>query len=557
MKHRFIIFIIIISFFSACQEDRTLWLNAVETLLSTNPDSALIVISSINPNELKPAKEKARYALLMSAVLDKNYIDVQSDSLISIAVDYYSLRKCDSNRMRSWYYLGIVLKNAGEYIPSMLSFEKAEQDALLLKDFFYLGLICRNKASLYSYTNNNTAAIECQKMAVHYFDQANAVLYKQYSEASLAIDYSNNLEFDRADSLLSDIVIHTTDSFLKMHCDINRASNLIKQDTLFSEAIRLYRSYPETYYDILDYAYLAQAFEMTDQKDLADHWMAEAYARCQNREQAATLDYMASRIKLNRGDFKAAFYLVDHATTVQDSVTRVLLQQSLSAAQRDYYKNESQLREERIQRLRERTGWGLALGVLSLLLTITLALLRARKSDRQLQEQMALLALEERNLERVTSENAHLVGSLFNEKIGRLEQLNDLYFKEEDEKQKDRIFKQIRQTSASMRKDPTLFPSLEKDLDCYCNGIMTKLREQVPSIKGETNLRTIMLFFAGFSYPVVQFILNKVSIESLKTARYRFRKEILSADAADADLFLKMLEVKKQPQADTNESLNC
>ena len=170
---------------------------------------------------------------------------------------------------------------------------------------------------------------------------------------------------------------------------------------------------------------------------------------------------------------------------------------------------------------------------------------------------MVLLALEERNLERVKSEKAHLVGALFNEKIGRLEELNDLYFKEEDEKQKERIFKQIRQTAASLRKDPTLFPSLEKDLDRYCNGIMTKLREQVPTIKGENNLHTIMLFFAGFSYPVVQFILNKVSIESLKTARSRFRKEILSADAADADMFLKMLEMKKRPQTDTNESLNC
>ena len=27
--------------------------------------------------------------------------------------------------------------------------------------------------------------------------------------------------------------------------------------------------------------------------------------------------------------------------------------------------------------------------------------------------------------------------------------------------------------------------------------------------------------------------------------------------AADADMFLKMLEMKKRPQTDTNESLNC
>jgi hypothetical protein len=64
-----------------------------------------------------------------------------------------------------------------------------------------------------------------------------------------------------------------------------------------------------------------------------------------------------------------------------------------------------------------------------------------------------------------------------------------------------------------------------------------------------------MLFFAGFSYPVVQLIMNKQSVESLKMGRSRFRKEILAAKAADADMFLKMLDMKKRPQAGTNENI--
>jgi hypothetical protein len=167
---------------------------------------------------------------------------------------------------------------------------------------------------------------------------------------------------------------------------------------------------------------------------------------------------------------------------------------------------------------------------------------------------MARLALEERDLDRVKKENAQLVGSLFNDKIGRLEELNDLYVQGEDEKQKERVFRQIKHAVASMQKDQTLFPSLEKDLDRYCNGIMSKFRQQVPSIKRENQLHTVMLFFAGFSYPVVQLIMNKPSVESLKMDRSRFRKEILSANAADADLFLKMLDMKKRPQDGTNES---
>lgn len=156
---------------------------------------------------------------------------------------------------------------------------------------------------------------------------------------------------------------------------------------------------------------------------------------------------------------------------------------------------------------------------------------------------MAQLALKERELERITQEKAHLVGSLFSEKIDHLDKLAESYFRLESGKEKELAFKQIKQLVATIRNDDDLFSSLEKDLDRYCDNIMSKLREQVPRIKGD-NLRTIMLFFAGYSYETVQLILNKVSIESLRMAHSRFRKEIKEADAADADVFLSMLEMK-------------
>ncbi len=554
MRLRHVFFLIFFTIFVSCKEEYSFQLTKAETLLFSRPDSALVILDSVPFEKLKTREDRAQYALLMSAALDKNYIDVASDSLIKIAVDYYSGKQCGPQRMQAWYYQGLVLKNAQKYIPSMLCFEKAETDAQKLEDYFYLGLIYRNKALLYSFTNNNPAAIEGKRLSVDCFKKADAPRYAAYAKASLAIDYSNNKDFSKADSLLLEIIQQTDDPLLKYQCVMHRAGILVKQDTLPLTAIEMFRECPKRLYGYLDYAYLAQAFDMTGQRDSADYWMAEAYIRCQNREQTATLDYMASRLQLNRRNFESAFYLVDHAASVQDSLTRMLLEQSISAAQRDYYKNEASLREERIHRLRERTMSGIVMALIALALFVSVVVSQNRKKDRLLQEQMARLALEERDLDRVKKENAQLVGSLFNDKIGRLEELNDLYFQGEDEKQKERVFRQIKHAVASMQKDQTLFPSLEKDLDRYCNGIMSKFRQQVPSIKRENQLHTVMLFFAGFSYPVVQLIMNKPSVESLKMDRSRFRKEILSANAADADLFLKMLDMKKRPQDGTNES---
>ena len=204
--------------------------------------------------------------------------------------------------------------------------------------------------------------------------------------------------------------------------------------------------------------------------------------------------------------------------------------------------------------MRQRTIFGIVFGILLMSLLAMTAVIRSRKKDQLLQKQMARLALEERELERVNRDNAHLVGSLFSEKIDHLDRLSESYFKMDEGKEKEALFKQIKQTVSSLRKDQGMFLSLEKDLDRYCNGIMSKLRDQVPRISGD-NRRIIALFFAGYSYETVKLILNKVSVESLKTARSRFRKEIKDSGAPDTDFFLKMLEMKKRPQAGTNENI--
>ena len=204
--------------------------------------------------------------------------------------------------------------------------------------------------------------------------------------------------------------------------------------------------------------------------------------------------------------------------------------------------------------MRQRTIFGIVFGILLISLLAMSAVIQSRKKDQLLQKQMARLALEERELERVNRDNAHLVGSLFSEKIDHLDRLSDSYFKMDEGKDKELAFKQIKELVSTIRKDDNLFLSLEKDLDRYCNGIMSKLSSQVPRISGD-NRRIIALFFAGYSYETVKLILNKVSVESLKTARSRFRKEIKDSGAPDTDFFLKMLEMKKRPQTGTNENI--
>ena len=295
---------------------------------------------------------------------------------------------------------------------------------------------------------------------------------------------------------------------------------------------------------------------MIGQRDSSDYWFSKGYSKCRDQLDSASLDYMKSLVEMTRGHYQEAYHLVNHAATVQDSLSRILLQQSVSGAVRDYYKSETNLREEKIRSMRQRALFGVILGLFIMsILALSLVSL-SKKTDQLLKEEMARVALRERELERVNRDNAHLIGSLFSEKINHFDKLSESYFRMEEGKEKEVLFQQIKALATTIRNDDALFLSLEKDLDRYCNGIMSKIRLQVPRIKGE-NLRIIALFFAGFSYETVKFILNKYSIESLKTARSRYRKEIKDAHAPDADFFLKMLEMKKRPLAGTNENLGA
>ena len=90
-----------------------------EQLLKTQPDSALLVLQQLSSKDLYPRSLRARYAVLLTAAQYKNYIEVQSDSLIGPAYDYYHRYGRLERRMMAAYYLGIVKQNAGKTVEEV------------------------------------------------------------------------------------------------------------------------------------------------------------------------------------------------------------------------------------------------------------------------------------------------------------------------------------------------------------------------------------------------------------------------------------------------------
>ena len=81
--------------------------------------------------------------------LDKNYIFVESDSLIRIARDFYRHSNDLRSRYLSKFYYGLVLHNQKENVEALINYLEAESDALRLEDPYLLGMLYNEISDIY------------------------------------------------------------------------------------------------------------------------------------------------------------------------------------------------------------------------------------------------------------------------------------------------------------------------------------------------------------------------------------------------------------------------
>lgn len=235
--------------------------------------------------------------------------------------------------------------------------------------------------------------------------------------------------------------------------------------------------------------------------------------------------------------------------SIQDSAFRAHLQESVFTAQRDFYQQESTMQAIRLQKQRITFTFSCIFILLSLLILFIIVQKKRKEQEARWKEQMAQLALEQQS---ILKGNSLLVGTMFLDKLISLCGLSMHYYSASDKDEKKCFFEEFKNAAKELRNSPDLLDKLKDDLNLYCAGIMDKLSEQVPEIKGE-NRNIIALFFSGIPDAFIQTIMNRMSLGSLRTLRSRFRQTIKDASCPDEDLFLEMLSTEKQPGKKSKE----
>ena len=122
---------------------------AGEVMETENPAVVRVMLDSINTEELNTRRLKARYALLYSQALDKNYIDLATDSIIRPAVRYYRHHGSAEDKLKTLYYLGRIKENAGDNEDAMRCYIEAERYVHRNENLLMSGRLYSAKKAIY------------------------------------------------------------------------------------------------------------------------------------------------------------------------------------------------------------------------------------------------------------------------------------------------------------------------------------------------------------------------------------------------------------------------
>lgn len=189
----------------SCNRHGAVWdkLDAAEKLMDNKPDSALALLEDIPAESVKGKETAARYALLKSIALDKNYIDTTAFDVLQPAIDYYVKHGTPDEQLRTYYYQGRIYQNQGDDDSAMRSFMAARDLKNKVTDTLLLAHTLVAQGSLYIKQYKTKDFVQNNIEAAKFYSSIgrNLLAIKSYTKAIDGYVMMDNKS--AADSLMS------------------------------------------------------------------------------------------------------------------------------------------------------------------------------------------------------------------------------------------------------------------------------------------------------------------------------------------------------------------
>lgn len=517
-----------------------------ETLMMSAPDSALSLLETVDPTELRGDRRKALHALLLSQAMDKNYIDTDNDSLINIAVNFYATDDDLRHRMLSYYYLGRVKNNAGDNREVLLSYMKALELATEAGDNYWIGLISRRISNTFNKSYNCAEQLYYAEKA---FEHMRLTGQHSHTCATMIIFIEalyNKGEFDKgieyAYSLLDSVHINHVSRHEKAANALVGKGHLLKYEDRkaipFLEKACIANS-DATY---IDSAYLGVAYTSVGKTDLA----RSILNRLNRFDADSCLEYSWLRYEILKriGTAQEALDALVLTDSLVNKKFSALLADNQSRLISELYNAERREAIDKADANRTRMIIILLASCAVLSIAVTIGLRLYRKQRREIENNVAIAEELRQILSLKENQNAKTKKAIEDIMSSRYETIDHLcslcYEKKDDSSLKMRISEEVVSTIDSLTNQKGKLPELERNADKFHNGLMSHFRSEMPGLRKADYL--LMLFSTlGFSTPAIALLLKEDKIEAVYNRRSRLKIKIKRINPPHATEFLNAL----------------
>ena len=326
-----------------------------EAVMNEYPDSALNLLKGIAQPELKTQEHRARYALLYSQALDKNYIDLTSDSLINIAVDYYKDRDDVRAKFLSYYYQGRIYTNANNLTQATLAYMEAEQLVDELGDDYAAGLLYNQMGTIYRNYYDFPKALESYRLSTEHYHKADKPLHKLYGMLSQSAIYKSMKKETDSFRILYNTLMEakeTNQTSVIKHCLgdlIMLCLNMDKQEEAVSFYNELINHYSIERMTSSFYASLGLLMAREKNVEKSQLYINKAWERARTQSDSVHLYYISSQVEQLFSSYQEAYSDLEQSITLQNRSVREALQQPVLTAQKNFLKQELQHKEYRLR----------------------------------------------------------------------------------------------------------------------------------------------------------------------------------------------------------------
>ena len=515
----------------------------VESYIMERPDSALAVLDSMDRTLLTTDRLKAHHALLHAMALDKNYIDVDDDSIARVAVDYFSKHGPKKYEARARYYLGVSYYYAGDFDKAILEFTECEKVAEK-SDSLYLAMAIDFQANTYLESHNYEEELECRQEAYKIYSLLSADFYMKATELDIARVYLNTDDPEKGEVILykftSDDNPHIRASAMVSYAFVKAT----RGEAGYSESADMYEAVVSEFgYSCLSYKdYWAWAYSLN--KLGRNEEAADMISQLQQVDTSGTADFWMYMIEKSNGNTAGALKCLEKSTTKLDKEMMKALQESLALSQRDYYASQFEVAE---YKSRNKSLYLVVSISVLLLIILLISWSSSRHIRHQREEKEYYLKYADeirRQLEASRNDDYPELKKkyidLYRSRFELIGSLYEQYALFEGKKNAERaMYERVSAMIAEFRSDYENKEKFESMLNDYHDGVISNLRKELPELK-EMDYTIFGFMLIGFDATTISLLLN-ISMNAVYIRKSRMKNLIKETYPAHMEQFLEVL----------------